>query len=466
MVAIIQYPYLRISYITQNYLGKILIYQIKELELLKQFISKSKNLTSTFSSLTTIHSLEENIETLITTHLQMYQSIYTLSLGNNYENLESYIINNFLPILIDDTKFIYQLLYNYINEWKTQFSNTSSISLYSVLDWTNILNLSNALYDFVNQSIALSYSGVYQLIQLSDKFHYTKMFFYGKIYIYENIDNNLFILIQNINSFILQLETNQLINSTTITSFQNQWLLLNNNITNIINVQRNLWNFTYSMPTLLSSSIQYTLLLASDTKIVPSIYADGQPPLIENDSNSWKYINTTSGKKINWYFASYYNSIQNLSFSNLKSVFFIIKFNSLVSLPFLTIYTTNSNGNYWYGKRKNYTQYTPVLNQWYLLYLGDDPSIDSNISSFLPSFNSKLVLNYSPDSINFKTYVGETDINNTDNILFLTLSSDSSANVNNVNFTISMMGYKTNTMTYLNRNISYYKSLTGFNHIL
>lgn len=210
-------------------------------------------------------------------------------------------------------------------------------------------------------------------------------------------------------------------------------------------------NTTHSHLLKPSNSEKLNYLLSTDNTFLPVIYADAKPPIPNPTLDGWDYQNNVSGK-INWYFTVNTDAMgatldPTFVFGSVQSIYYIIEFRSITSTPFLALYSV-SNGVSWYGNKKVYSIYTPSpsLNKRILVYQGVDPR---TLPISLGAFDDVCVLSFDSTggTTTFKSNKGDTDMPSSDKVLFLSFHTDSSASVNNVNFTLFEFGYYRDDIT-------------------
>ena len=353
----------------------------------------------------------------------------------------------------------------YFQQWKNEYAS-DSILLYSTKDFQILMSILEECLVQVIQPCLSSWTSIsYQLqCHLTDAFHWSILYSKAKIFLFRQIKTQIQQLLRSLQTCVDVLSYQTSLSTTETTPLVQSLSSLCSQWTSMANVDTCVWKGSTSFTSEWSVYLKYTLLPVLDTLLVTSMYADANPPTAYPEFNSWKYTNNGTNQKINWYFAS---STPTRQWANISSIFFLMQFHSIVSLPFLTIYTKNTLGNYWYGKRKNFTLYSPTptvsSSQWVLVYFGEDPTQDASlISPPLWPFpiSSKISLQYDPDPIHFKTFIGGTDLASSDEILLIALSSDSSATLHNVSFALSMIGLKANQEWTLQRTCCKYSTLT------
>ena len=457
----IEFPFVRSAYIANNYFGiKIITHLISENQMIQSFVSEAFDLLSFYPSTLLVSNVKTSLtqlENCLLLDSEFFESLYDTSFTPNYARLEQQIQSSILPQNISSTTL------SKVLEYWTLWSNellSDAIYLYSVSEFQMILKMLQHFYTWIQSSLIANYQTRILLKNHLFSFHFSILYCSSNIYYYQKLKTHTGTVLETIELIISQLQSNEAISPSRHQTLQTYFPRLLSSLSSLSHNRYSLWKSTNSWFSQWTPSLQYNVLLYNDTIYTPLIYADGDAPQPNTLLNTWSYSNQVANRKINWYFCSFYNnSIESLLWSNISSIFFVLRFESIASLPFLTIYTKNQQSSYWYGKRKNYTQFssTPPLHQWVLVYYGSDPS--SELGSYLPSIVATIPLQFVSDSITFKTYVGGTDLDPNDSILFLTLSTDSSASVQTVSFSSFLMGYKTNSQTILHRTVTNYPSL-------
>jgi hypothetical protein len=289
-------------------------------------------------------------------------------------------------------------------------------------------------------------------IKLNNKLlqdHYVNLWYKAKIYNYKKLSFYIKNILTISKTIIQQLSLSTNLTLTNYNSLNYYFQKFIQEILFLNYINQNLLNASISFKTYLSTLVTKTFLLASDSVIVPSIYADAKPPIPNLLSNNWSFTNTVQGNKINWYFGAF-DTIQSLKYQDLSSMFFIIQFSSIVSKPYLTLYTINTQGTGWYGSKKTFVQYTCEPNKWILVYWGQDPTLNPSISSELRSFDQKVAITFDPtDAQAFVSKVGATDLNASDLIYLIAFSTNSAASASTVNFEMKQFGYQTTSTVEL-----------------
>jgi len=442
-------PNVRLAH-TANYLKDIteyLIYEIKYLSLFIQKLQLIYDQSTNVNFQTCISNLIQNIDVNLITLRNLYQ----LSIRFNYLAIESYLQNNVYPLYTDSQHYLLSTLSTFFNFWKTNILSYSNMILFDISDWNRFLAMIESFQTFIY--MISTHLEIKLNSQLSST-HYVTLWYQSRIYNCKQISNNLHSLHLIILQIIRQLELDYNLELNTYKSLEytmKQWI---QNVQFLPYLNQNLLQMTISFSTIISTQFTKQYLLASDSIIVPMIYADEKPPTMNFTQNCWSFTNTTVGNKINWYFDSF-DTTNSLSYQNLKSMFFIINFSSIISKPFLTLYTINTLGTGWYGSKKTFVSYTCDPHQWVLVYWGQDPTLDTSISSQLSSFDQKVQITFdSTDAQAFVSKVGQTDLLPQDLIYLIAFSTNSTASANTVQFDIKQFGYQTLTTIKLNQLIA------------
>ncbi len=184
-------------------------------------------------------------------------------------------------------------------------------------------------------------------------------------------------------------------------------------------------------------------------------YADGSMGVVDpNGKAGWYFKNSQVSKKINWYF--YAPAPSTLEFkSDLSFGYALLQFNSVVSLPFFSLYSKpKGDGNdfaNWYRSRWSFSNYsiTPLLNTLYLVYFGSTPP--ASLYPGVPRIQLTL------DNI---SSVGPKLDN--EEILTLSMNTNSVALINTVEFNCRNLGYKSlNEHNYTLHAVETASPLTG-----
>ena len=195
-----------------------------------------------------------------------------------------------------------------------------------------------------------------------------------------------------------------------------------------------------------ADALQKSLTITSMTVSAnPSIYADCEQPVAPdvNTSEGWKFVNVSSGRKVNWYIPP----TTGLKYKDLNHLSMNCWITSNVQLPFMVIYTKRKNDGAdqatWYRSKAAYEITTPStipVNSAsnpipYQLYRKCS-AVDT---SSLPNYNlqqKQLEMTNVVSSI-----VGQIDPD--DDILFVAVSTNTQAPINSVNFNLISFCYAT-----------------------
>ena len=163
------------------------------------------------------------------------------------------------------------------------------------------------------------------------------------------------------------------------------------------------------------------------------VYADASPAEINpNGFAGWYFINNLPAKKINWYFFGPSLNVS-IALSELNSLYCVANLNSNNELFFFTVYTRRQNdGNdagSFYRSRITYANYvdTPNTINDHVFWAISDPEVNPALTDFEMTYDAS-------------TSVGPQL--GTEGILFIALSTNSGAVVNDVEFTAKNLGIK------------------------
>ena len=163
-----------------------------------------------------------------------------------------------------------------------------------------------------------------------------------------------------------------------------------------------------------------------------NIYADGKQGKLDNNGISgWNFQNDFQGDKINWYYIYNQNENNEMTLETLTSMYAVVKIYNEKEF-FFNIYTKRQNdGNdfSWYRSRVNYestTAFNGLAGETVLVYWGKEPTSHPELQ--------RVELPYEPTFSN-----GNQDLD--EEILFASLSTDSSASAGEYNFTVQALGY-------------------------
>lgn len=142
--------------------------------------------------------------------------------------------------------------------------------------------------------------------------------------------------------------------------------------------------------------------------------------------DGWYFKNQSTGQKVNWYFFD--GQAENVTLGDFSS-YFVATFDSLVSLPFLAVYTTptgTGDAASWYKSRKVMVPTgTPVSGKKYLVYFGTEPEVHPELP--------RLQMVPATESMR-----GTLDAS--ERVLTASLGSDSGSAANNVEFVAESVG--------------------------
>ncbi len=175
----------------------------------------------------------------------------------------------------------------------------------------------------------------------------------------------------------------------------------------------------------------------------PTVYADSttSPKPLElcsylptsnaGNFDGWRMRNDVAGTKFNFYVPS-----NGLIVGDVKAMYLELCAPSVVSLPFITIYTTKKNdGNdfsSWYRSKATY-----IRNATDTLVAGSNYNMVANLKN-VDTFNSNYLIRHNTELDT--TSVGSKNLDymlDTDDILFFAIGSDSGSSVGNVECIIS-----------------------------
>ena len=165
-------------------------------------------------------------------------------------------------------------------------------------------------------------------------------------------------------------------------------------------------------------------------------YADGDsptimPPAIEAGGyDGWYYKNVARGRKINWYIPPGNNVTGTaLRIADLRMIFASIKVINPVSLPFITVYTRPTglgDAAFWYHSRITYIVTSSLLAGNYCLWA------EVGATGAAPSIPGHTSVKMAIDNISTRGVQRQTDT-----ILFIAFSSNSTSAAGNVEFILS-----------------------------
>jgi len=446
---IISYPVLR-----KTFTNKTLRICIENL--LNQFIQLSECATEMKSELA--NYTDQNVETALIT-LQTSKTTFSIlqellnwfSIENKtYTEIENNIKNVILPHLKSDSFVVSQLI-QVISIFLTDMNisdTTKGWYLYSREQWDMIIKFFRVLNTMFGMFLVQSTSEAI-IFSIQPKDHPLYMYSGSKVVFIKSVMTQLNAVITVIDSIQHRLLSQLPCSLQLMTSLNKQWQSLVVKLTQYKNNFIALFeNTSHSFHYSLTVNENCQLLLYNDTTQTPFIYADGKPPVQNDILDAWKYTNSVSGK-INWYFGANATPLgipidSSLLFGSIKSIYFIIQYDSVASLPFLALYS-HPNGVSWYGNKKVYSVYSPAptTGKKILVYQGTDPR---TLPITLGSFDDVCVLLFDSTggTTTFKSNKGDTDLPSTDTVLFISFHTDSSASINNVNFSLKEFGYYRN----------------------
>jgi len=433
-------PNVRLAYIAR-YLKDICEYLISEIKYLSVFLYTLKIIHSSFINPSYQQRITLMVEELDTT-LHPLKTLYQLSKTRQYMDIEQYMTTVIVP-LYESSNYIYTLLNSFFQYWGTTILTFTNMSYMSTQELEAISSMLESFHVYVNNSLILCEINVTNSSFSSD--NYVNLWYNSKIHNYKQLLRFNEQSYASLNEIRRQLQLEYILSTTIYEPFQqnmSQWI---QEMTTLQYVNQNLIRCTISFQTWVSDFVRTAYLLSHDTVLVPSIYADEKPPQSDSVNNCWAFTNTSTGHKINWYFGHFNTTTNTLSYQNLNSIFFVIYADSIVSKPFLTLYTINTKGTGWYGSKKTFTQYSLPLQEWTLVYWGQDPTTNGAASSFqIPSYTSKIPLTFdSTDAQSFVSKVGPTDLLSADSMYLIALGTNSAASPSNVHFKIKQFGYCT-----------------------
>jgi hypothetical protein len=429
-------PNVRLGY-TANYLKDINQYLMNEIKYLSIFLN-NLNIINTNTTNLEYNTLINNMLLNIDNNLLILKNFYQLSVQTKYLDVENYVKND-LTTLYTSQNYIFNLLSLYFGYWQTKMCLYNNMSYMSINEIENLIDIMTCFNHFVSISLVLSETTLNNKLSTN---HYITIWLQSKINNYKNLANYIKNMLLQLNNMINMLNSNQTLSSNVHSNYF-YWLkkfTFEINLLLSYNLNLLIQNNSYSVS--IDSLTKQTFLLSSDNKTL-SLISDGKPFQSDLINNSWSFINTTSGWKINLYLG-FSDPIQSILIQDIKSIYFIINTISNVSKPFFVLYTYPTSGySGWYSSKKAFANYTTNNNQWTLVYWGEDPTI--NYNQYLSSFDNKVLITHDPtDAQSFVSNIGQTDFNSTDLLSYLVLSSNSSASPNNVNFLLKQFGFITN----------------------
>lgn len=439
---VVNYPNVRKAVVASNYFGLIIKSLLDELISFNSYLIVSLNNIIVNTKTQSFFDSLSALQVQLLSHVNLYQVLYEKSIDSDYPSLESSITNDLLP-LVNSSNFFYTLLNVYLASWQTELTLDNQ-QYYSIDDFNYIHKTINELNKFASDQLLNSYKNLQNYYMSSSAYYYPVVFYRSKIYIFSKLVNTTDNLMKVIDQDMTRLNNGQNILSTDFDNFKTNHDLIVSLFLNLAAVQKNLFHFESSTRATYGNNIELSFNPMSDAAALAAIYADEKPPIADVALNAWRFINTNTGYKINWYFGNFAAS-DSITYQNVVSIFFIVKFHSTVKKPFITIYTQKlpNQSSGWYGSKKTFTIYSPdttSTSDTYLVYLKSDPT-SSVASNLLDSFQHKTQIQNDPTDISFRSNNGQTDINNTDKMFLINLSTDSSAPANSVDFSITQFGF-------------------------
>lgn len=172
-----------------------------------------------------------------------------------------------------------------------------------------------------------------------------------------------------------------------------------------------------------------------------SVFADGQPATYDkNNINGWYYKQLSTPaipfliNKANWYFYPLAGETGQ-TMSQLDSVFFNLRLYSTTSLPWITVYTKplgdGQDAQSWYRSRFNYSTNAGIKqsNSDYVFYIKGKPN-----TSLIKSFELTQNASNGP-------------LQDSEEILYITLQTNSAVNAGDVEFTVKNFGFSIDSQT-------------------
>jgi hypothetical protein len=192
----------------------------------------------------------------------------------------------------------------------------------------------------------------------------------------------------------------------------------------------------------------------------PTVWQDECGPLpipatitSKTTEDGWYFSNFLTSEKINWYMPTNGTS---MTVGDIQNLYMNIFAQSDVSLPFITIYTVakTDGTNYanWANAKINYVfnsdATSSTANKSYCLYTGSNPMNVYNKTSIKSVVYTENVTN--KNNANPGSSFDNTIVAATDKILAIAVSTDSGANVGNINFVINSLNVclKTGTTSF------------------
>ena len=167
-----------------------------------------------------------------------------------------------------------------------------------------------------------------------------------------------------------------------------------------------------------------------------NIFADGKAGKLDtNGLSGWNFQNEFVGEKINWYYVYNQNAETTMTLDTLTSMYALVTIYNSRAFHF-SVYTKRENDGLdysWYRSRVNYELSSGVFDgidgETVLVYYGEEPKIFPELK--------KVELPYSATFSN-GIQAGSEEV------LFASMSTDSSASVGLYNFTAHNLGYENN----------------------
>ena len=182
-----------------------------------------------------------------------------------------------------------------------------------------------------------------------------------------------------------------------------------------------------------SSRVSSTRLTSSQNA---NIFADGKPGKLDtNGLSGWNFQNEFVGEKINWYYVYNQNAETTMTLDTLTSMYALVTIYNSRAFHF-SVYTKRENDGLdysWYRSRVNYELASGVFDgidgETVLVYYGEEPKIFPELK--------KVELPYS-ETFSNGIQAGSEEV------LFASMSTDSSASAGLYNFTAHNLGYENN----------------------
>lgn len=165
------------------------------------------------------------------------------------------------------------------------------------------------------------------------------------------------------------------------------------------------------------------------------VYADGAQPAVDpKGREGWYFINSSTGRKVNWYFFSV--TEQTVTLANATPFWAVVTLYK-TRLPFLSLYTVRQNDGQdaasWYRSRVSYVGTNPATTGTYLLHVGSDPGVFPGLPR----------IPLTRESFSARGPEAASEV-----VLTALLSSDSSAAVNTVEFVCPRASFAGKTASF------------------